>query len=156
MRLRIMAVLFVVFLAPAAARAQHWTAEEQEIIELNQECWDAWASQDLSQVEATCNEHQDARGWWTPNAAPDNGWYAKNATRWMTAVGSQEKWIYWEINPLSVRIFNDTAMIHFWATLTYRAVDGEVKTMTQKHLNIWQRSNGGWTWIGGMATPDAT
>jgi len=29
-----------------------------------------------------------------------------------------------------------------------------VKTISQKHLNIWQRIDGRWTWIGGMATPD--
>jgi len=103
MRLIIAAVLAAASLVPSATRAQHWTAEEQEIIDLNQACWDAWASQDLSRIEATCNEHQDARGWWTPNAAPDNGWYAKNARRWMTAVGSKEEWIYWEINPISVQ-----------------------------------------------------
>ena len=112
MRMRIMTVLLALFLAPAAASAQSWSADEQEIIDLNQTCWDAWASQDLTRVEATCNEHQDARGWWTANAAPDNGWYARNATRWMTAIGSQEKWIYWEINPLSVSKGDPTGSDH--------------------------------------------
>jgi hypothetical protein len=154
MRLLITAVFFVALLVPATARAQHWTTEEQEIIDLNQACWDAWASHDLSRIEATCNEHEGARGWYTPNAAPDNGWYAKNARRWMSAIGSKEEWIYFEIIPTSVRIFNETALIHFWATLTLRAVDGNVKTISQKQLNIWQRIDSRWTWIGGMATPE--
>jgi hypothetical protein len=154
MRLIVTAVLAAASLVPGTARAQQWTAEEQEIIDLNQECWEAWAAKDLSRIAATCNEHADARGWWTADVAPEIGWMVKNAERWIGAVGSKEEWIYFEIRPLSVRLFNGTALIHFWATRTYRDLEGEVQTLSQKHLNIWQRIDGRWTWIGGMATPD--
>jgi hypothetical protein len=153
MRLRPCLTLLSLLVLPAGLAAQHWTPEEQEIIDLNQRCWEAWASKDLTRVGDICNEHPDARGWWTAYAAPDLGWYAANAHRWMDAVGSKEEWIYFEINPLSVRIFNDTALIHFWAVKTARGVDGTVKEAAQKQLNIWQRIDGKWTWIGGMASP---
>ena len=154
MRFRVSLLLLAALLAPGTAQAQHWTPEEQEIIDLNQACWDAWASHSLNRVEATCNEHEDARGWLTSNAAPDRGWYLKNARRWIDAIGSKEDWIYYEVNPLSVRIFNDTALIHFWATRTVQGADSTVKTVSQKQLNIWQKIDGRWTWIGGQATPD--
>lgn len=155
MQVRVPALLFAALLVPAGASAQHWTAEEQEIIDLNQACWDAWGAADLTRVQAICNEHEDGRSWSTANALPDIGWYSKNARRWMAAVGSQQRRIYWEVKPASVRIFNGTALIHFWATRTTRMLDGTIKTESQKQLNIWQRIDGKWTWIGGMATPDA-
>jgi hypothetical protein len=152
---RLMVGLLLVGVLPVSAWAQHWTAEEQEIIDLNQACWDAWASQSVSRMEATCNEHEDGRSWWTSNAGPDRGWFARHARRRFTAIDSKEQALYWEINPLSVRVFDGTALIHFWATRTFRAVDGNVKTESRKQLNIWQRIEGRWTWIGGMATPDS-
>ena len=139
---------------PQSALAQHWTAEEQEIVDLNQSCWDAWASEDLGQVRRTCNDHVDARGWYTPDAAPEIGWFGNNAERRMAAFGSGDEWIYWEIRPLSVRIFGDTALIHFWVTRTHEDSQGNQTTQTQKQLNIWQQADGSWTWIGGMAMPE--
>ena len=139
------------FLFPQPVPAQHWTAEEQEIIDLNQGCWDAWAAEDLDAVRRTCNEHPDARTWWTPEAAPGIGWFEKNAERWGASFHPRDKWLYWEIRPLSVRIFNDTALIHFWALDAHEDAQGETTTHTWKMLNIWQRIDGRWTFIGGMA-----
>ena len=144
--------LFVVF--PLTLAAQTWSAEEQEIIDLNQSCWEAWASEDLNAVRATCNEHPDARGWYTPEGLPAVGWFAKNASRWLSVYGPRDEWIYFEVRPASVRIFDNTALIHFWAMHTHEDAQGAVTTQTQKHLNIWQRIDGEWTWIGGMAHPE--
>jgi len=149
-------LLWVILLAcaPHPLSAQSWTAAEQEIIDLNQACWDAWASEDLNAVRRTCNEHADARGWWTAETAPQIGWFAKNAERWAAASTPRDTWVYWDIRPLSVRIFDNTALIHFWATHTHEDRQGRLTTQSQKHLNIWQRIDGRWTWIGGMATPE--
>lgn len=136
---------------PVRAAAQHWTPEEQEIIALNQACWDAWAAQDLDAVRRTCNEHEDGRSWVTSEAAPGIGWFEKNAERHAAAFNRRSQWLYWEIRPVSVRVFGDTALIHFWATRTMEEQDGSVTTFSHKQLNIWQRVEGRWAWIGGMA-----
>ena len=154
MRRTLFLTLALCYLLPQASLAQHWTAEELEIIELNQSCWDAWAAEDLDEVRQVCNEHPDARAWWTPEPAPAVGWFEENAERWGAAFHPRDTWVYWEIRPLSVRIFNDAALIHFWATHTHEDLQGNSVTQTQKHLNIWQRIDGRWTWIGGMAMPE--
>jgi hypothetical protein len=51
-------------------------------IDLNQSCWDAWAAEDLGQMQRACNERPDGRHWWTPESAPGIGWFAKNGERW--------------------------------------------------------------------------
>ncbi len=154
MRVALFLTATLALTVPQSAIAQHWTAEEQEIVDLNQSCWDAWASEDLGAVRRTCNDHTDARGWYTPDAAPEIGWFANNAERWIAAFGPRDTWIYWDVRPLSVRIFGDTALIHFWATHTHEDSQGNQTTQTHKHLNIWQQIDGSWTWIGGMAMPE--
>ena len=78
-----------------------------------------------------------------PEAGPAIGWFEKNAERWIAAFGPRDTWVYWEVRPMSVRIFNDTALIHFWATHTHADAQGVLTTQSQKHLNIWQRIDGG-------------
>ena len=150
----VIAFLAMILLMPVGAVAQTFSADEQEIIDLNQSCWDAWASEDFGAVARTCNEHEDARGWWTADAVPQIGWVAKNVERWGEAFHARTDWLYWEIRPVSVRIFGATALIHFWATRTFVDDKGETTTTSQKQLNIWQRIDSRWTWIGGMATPE--
>ena len=156
MRNLALAAALVVLALPGSVRAQHWTAEEQEIIDLNQGCWDAWALEDLEAMERICNEHVDGRHWWTPESAPGIGWFSKNAERWAAVFHPLDEELYWEIRPLSVRIFGDVALIHFWATVTMRDEEGTRSTKNRKQLNIWQRINGRWTWIGGMSSPEST
>ena len=150
----VIAFLAMILLMPVGAVAQTFSADEQEIIDLNQSCWDAWAAEDLNAIARTCNEHEDARGWLTADAVPHIGWVAKNVERWGEAFHARTDWLYWEIRPVSVRIFGATALIHFWATRTFVDDKGETTTTSQKQLNIWQRIDGRWTWIGGMATPE--
>ncbi len=151
---RTLFLTLALFLPAQTLLAQHWTPEEEEIIELNQSCWDSWAAEDIAAIRRTCNEHVDARGWWTPEAAPNVGWFEKHAERWMNAFGPRDTWVYWEVRPLSVGIFGDTALIHFWATHTHEDSQGDTTTQTQKHLNIFQRIDGRWAFIGGMAMPE--
>jgi hypothetical protein len=145
----VLAALLPLVAMPAAA--QHWTPEEQEIIDLNQACWDAGAAEDLDAVRRTCNEHEDGRSWLTSEAAPAVGWFVANAERSAAAFDSRREWLYWEVRPLSVRLFGETALIHFWATRTIEGTNGTETTLAHKQLNIWQRIDGRWTWIGGMA-----
>ena len=154
MRPRVFLAFALVLVFPQTLAAQSWTAEEQEIIALNQSCWDAWAAEDIDAVRSTCNEHVDARGWWTPDAVPSVGWFEKNAERWFAAFGPRDSWVYWEVRPVSVRIFDNTALIHFWATHTHEDSQGDTATQTHKHLNIWQQIDDQWTWIGGMVVPE--
>ena len=71
-------------LLPGPLMGQSWTTAEQEIIELNQRCWDAWAAEDLNAVRNVCNEHRDARGWWTAESVPSIGWFDKNAEEFLS------------------------------------------------------------------------
>lgn len=154
MRLFAIAALAAFPFVPATASGQHWTPEEQEIIDLNQSCWDAWGNEDFAAARRTCNEHPDGRHWWTAESAPGIGWFEKNADRWAAAFHPIEDRLYWEVRPLSVRIFGDVALIHFWGTVTTIDDQGVRTTVARKQLNIWQRVDGRWTWIGGMASPE--
>ena len=149
--IRFLLPLFVLaYLIPTSSIAQNWTPEQQEIIDLNQACWEAWASEDVNQMRRICNEHPESTGWYTPNAAPVTGWFEKHGEQWVNAFYSRSNQVYLEIIPLAVSLFDNTAMIFFWATHTDEAENGELTTSYRKQLNIWQKMDGNWTWIGGM------
>ena len=137
-------------IVPTRLLAQNWTAEQQEIIDLNQACWEAWNTEDPAEMRRVCNEHPEATHWWTPNGAPTVGWFENNGDRWVEAFLSRSSQVYFEIIPLAVSIFDNTAQIYFWATSTEQDNDGKLTTTSRKQLNIWQKMDGRWTWIGGM------
>jgi len=135
---------------PLPAKAQNWTPEQQEVIDLNQACWDAWGTKDVAEMRRVCNEHPEATSWYTPSGAPTVGWFENNGDRWVDAFMSRSEWVYLEVIPLAVSIFDNTAQIYFWATLTEEDNDGVLTTHSRKQVNIWQKMDGRWTWIGGM------
>ncbi len=139
-----------VFLS-TAVYAQQWSSEQQEIIDLNQACWDAWETEDVAEMRRVCNEHPEATNWWTPNGAPTVGWFENNGDRWVEAFLSRSSTVYAEVISLAVSIFDNTAQVYFWATLTAEDNDGGLTTTSRKQLNIWQKIDSRWTWIGGMA-----
>jgi len=150
----LIACLASLVLLPVVATAQTFSAEEQEITDLTHSCWAAWVAEDLSAIDRACNEHEDARFWWTAEAVPAAGWSAKHAERWAEAFHPRTDLLYWEVRPASVRIFGDVALIHIWATATVVDDNGQTTTNSQKRLDIWQRIDGRWTKIGGMGTPE--
>lgn len=148
---RFLLPLFVfAYLIPTRSQAQNWTPEQQEIIDLNQACWDAWETEDTAEMRRVCNEHPEATNWWTSNGAPTVGWFENNGDRWVEAFMPLVSTVYYEIIPLAVSIFDNTAQIYFWATHTEKDDNGKLTTTSRKQLNIWQKMDGRWTWIGGM------
>ena len=153
--IRILLPLFVfTYLIPTSSHAQNWTPDQQEIIDLNQACADAWGTENVAEMRRVCNEHPAATNWWTQLGAPTVGWFEKNGDRWVDAFLSRSNIIYAEIIPLAVSIFDNTAQIYFWVTETSEDNDGKLTTANRKQLNIWQKMDGRWTWIGGMAVPE--
>jgi hypothetical protein len=150
----LIACFALLILVPVVATAQTFSADEQEIIDLTHSCWEAWAAEDLSAIDRACNEHEDTRFWWTADAVPAIGWVAKNAQRWGEAFHPRTNLLYWEVRPVSVRIFRDVALIHFWATYTVVDENGQTTANSQKRLDIWQRVDSRWIKIGGMGTPE--
>lgn len=149
MRTIVLTLLAGAAIVPNSASAQEWTAAELEVISLTQDCWTAWAEEDMAGVESACPDHPEAAGWSTAEDVPVVGWSEKNVRRWMQSMFPRTEPVFWEIRPQVVKIFGDTALYHFWALWTEEGPDGQLNTWTRKQLDVWQRIEGQWYWIGG-------
>ena len=146
----VLVTIVVAALSASAPLAQQWTAEQQEVISLTQNCWEAWEEESTASIESACPDHPRAVGWATSEDVPSPGWSERNLDNWATAFFPRTEPLYMEIRPLAVEIFGDTALYHFWALWTEEGPNGEVTTWTRKQLDVWSRAEGRWQWIGGM------
>ena len=86
--------------------------------------------------------------WWTLQNAPANeetdhrNWdrYRKTDTGWS------------DMRPLSVSVFDDVALVHFYGYWRAKTANGEVVTEA-KRTEVWQKRDGRWLAIGGQITP---
>ncbi len=154
MRALTLASLALLVATPAAA--QHWTAEEREVIDVNNRCWGAWAEEDMSAVVATCNEHPEAVFWFTNTAAPRTGWFEEHGKTWVTEVyWPRTDVIHFEVQPLKVSVIDDVALIHNWVLYIEEDTNGERRELRERRLDILKRIGDRWSWIGGMVSPES-
>lgn len=154
--MRALALTSLALLVATPAFAQQWTAEQQEVIDVIEACWDAWAAEDLSAINATCNEHPEAVFWLTNEATPRREWPERHRDDYLAGVyWPRTDVIYNEIQPLNVLVLDDVALVHFWALIVEEDTDGERRTIRQKRFDVYTRIGGQWSWSGNMISPES-
>lgn len=154
--MRAPAVALLALLVAPPAFAQLWTAEEQEVIDVNQRCWAAWAAEDMSAVLTTCNEHPEAVFWFANTAAPRKGWFEEHGKTWWTEVyWPRTDVIHFEVQPLKVSVIDDVALIYNWVLYMEEDTSGERMEFRERRLDIFKRIGDTWSWIGGMISPES-
>ena len=141
-------------IVPCTARAQQFTTEQQEVINFINQCWETWGTEDWAALEKTCTTDPGARFWWFAEAVPDGG--IAEWKRWAGAFWPRmEASIHYTHRPIAVDMMGDVALYYYWVTWTSADANGQVKTQTQRRLEVMQRRNGGWVWIGGSGAPES-
>ena len=108
--------LITLVLLPASF-AQNWTSEQIEVLDKVKQGWTLWSEavekRDLDFWLDEFNPTEDFNGWWTSEGAVvDNTDFDVFAKTYLLTV----KATHWEsIRPLSIRIFDNTALIYFYA-----------------------------------------
>jgi hypothetical protein len=150
--MRTLALASLLLLAAPPAIAQHWTAEEQEVLDTITECWDAWVNaldnETPDHFYNNCRSDEDALFWWTLDGAPEG----KRAVyrRWDQVREVDSNWI--DMRPVAIRIFGDVAIVYLYGYWMANTPDGP--TVTQyKRTEVFQRRDDGWTFIGAQGTP---
>ena len=62
-----------------------------------------------------------------------------------------------DLRPISIRVFGNFAVAHYFLAWAYRDADGEVVRERMIWTDVLLRENGRWSWIadhGGVVTPD--
>ena len=153
---RIILAAFVLTLATSfTVQAQTFTPEEQEIIGIVQQCWDSWAQEDYEGWAVGCPRRPEYTYWDASQAVPVRGWIGKLSRQSADAYFPIRDVIFYEVRPVMVSIFDDVAIYHHWATWTELDNNGIATTFSNKRIDVWQRVDGHWLFIGGMAArPD--
>ena len=151
MRCNLLTLGMAIFLS-TAAHAQQWSSEQEETIDHVRACWEAWGQEDVNVWDGACLTDSGARNWWMVEGVPSYG--PAEWKRWAEAFFPRiEALVHFEQRPIAVQIFGDVALYQFWATWTHVDANGQVVTMNERHLDVLQRRNGRWIFIGGAGAP---
>jgi hypothetical protein len=144
--------LGVALLMPLPTQAQQFTAEQQQVVDFIEHCWETWGTESWSAYERACRTDPTARFWWFAESVPNAG--IAEWRRWAAAFWPRiESQVHYEIRPLTVQVFGDVALYYYWASWSHVDANGELQTMAQHRLEILQRRDGQWLWIGGSGGP---
>lgn len=144
--------LFLLLL-PTPSQAQHWTAEEQELIDAIEACWATWNAErfEVAFLEV-CRPTEATTYWWTPDTAPlfaVSDWIRNLQANRENRVLSQD------LRPLRVQVSGPFGFIWFHGIRLYQSADGSREVESWRGFEVWQRTPEGWSFFGGMGTPDA-
>ena len=147
-------VLFLVLLLPSTSSAQHWTAYEQEVLTYIKKSWESWEkavrAKDhniwLDFVQPT----EDFTGWWTSDGSL---WTLEAEKRTFDEWVKGVKNFYWEnVQPLSIKVYGDVALAHFYSTYNIEDKTGKTTRMEDKRFEVYRKVDGRWRWNGAMVS----
>ena len=156
MRKTISCFLALLLITPSLLSAQRWNAEEQEVLDHVKMCWTAWteavAQQDVTPWMEQCQPADDVTAWDTSSGVLWNlEFQGREFHEWVKGVGR-----YWwqAIQPLEIRVYDDTALIWFFVTLSIEDNTGTVTRIQQKRFEVFRHFEGGWHWTGAMVAAE--
>ena len=145
----ILAAFTLVLVLPLTARAQTWSAAQQEVWDFELECFNAIVTDDL-QVRHACF-HNDYVGW-SPGA-PVPMPYSPERDEWNLARVNAK---FAEATPLNILVYGNFAVVHYMVRGTNIREDGSSQTNWTAWTDILLKEDGKWSWIadhGHLATP---
>jgi hypothetical protein len=142
------------FVLCVSVSAQSWTPEEKQIVDKSKQCWDAWEravrEKNYQIWEDFCRPAQDLQVWSTTDGSLQSlESFRTGFDGWVSGVSN----VYFEnLQPLSIRIHGDLALVYFYAT--YYVVDQEKNSTRHEdqRFEVFRKVEGEWRWIGGMVS----
>ena len=116
--------------------------------------WTLWSEavekRDLDSWLDEFSPTDDFNGWWTSEGAVwDHADFDVFAENYLRSVKAEQ----WEaIQPQSIRIFDNTALIYFYVIYHTQDPKGEWSRHEQKRFEVYRKVGGKWRWTGCMAT----
>jgi len=138
-------VVACLLLAPALARAQEWTPEQQELWAWETACWE---SRDLETTMACF--HDDFIGWGADRDQPTTK--ADRRPLFAESFETNEQ-VSLDLRPLAINIQGNTAILIYEATtVTRNKATGEETRSVERWTDVAMRDGGRWAWIADHGT----
>jgi hypothetical protein len=158
---RLVFSLMVSLCVVASVTAGDWTAEQQEVLDHVQGCWDGW---ERSVAEGNhdiwvkaCRPDPEIVWWWQGDGMPQDLDAYQRMTKW--ELETQERVIYSDFRPISVKIHGSTAIVANYGYAAWIDKNGKRIVTQDQRLSVLQKKSEGWTFIAEMvigvtAAPD--
>lgn len=132
---------------PMIAAAQTWTAEQQDIWELEEQQWQMAKDKDLTWIDKMV--HPNISYWDADQPGPQN---RASLARWSRYNSAASTVLEQELFPISVTITGNLAVAQYRYTVVREDYKKERVTVTGRYTDVLLREGGRWlfiTWAGG-------
>jgi ketosteroid isomerase-like protein len=142
--MRVSLTLGVALLMGASvARAQSWSAEQQEVWNFEQSQWKRGAEKDMTWVEEMV--HPAALAWGNAAPAPQN---KASIARWERYNSGNATTLEQELFPLGIVVQGNVAVVHYRYTVASENSKKERKTVNGRYTDILIKEGGRWQFLG--------
>jgi hypothetical protein len=134
------------------AGAQGWSAEQQELWQLEQQQWKLSAAKDLSWIDTMV--HPNLRYWGTGSPMPRDKASLKHWARFDSDSGTV---LHQELFPISATITGNVAVVQYHYMMVSENYKKERETVTGQYTDVLIKENGRWmfiAWAGGDIKKD--
>ena len=134
------------------AGAQTWSAEQQELWQLEQQQWKMSAAKDLSWIDTMV--HPNMRYWGIGSPMPRDKASLKH---WSRFDSESSTVLQQEIFPISATITGNVAVLQYHYMVASENYKKERETVTGQYTDVLIKENGRWTfiaWAGGDIKKD--
>lgn len=133
---------------PSALHGQEWSAEEQDLFDHIETCWESKALEDYAETVKICNISGDIVYWPASESEPPSGldWHFEANERVFEAQDLVED----EFRPLRVARHGETFLVFYLGRRVYTDSSGGRVEARWKGLDVWERGGSGWTMVAGM------
>lgn len=142
-------VVAFVFLAPLTARAQEWSAEQQEVWKFVEESWVADTSEDVTWVERMV--HPDFMGWGTSYPMPRD---RETYSRWNRYSDEAANTLIYSVYPVAIVVEGNTAVALYYGSIVEEDVKGDRETSHFREVDVLVRENGEWKFLSWMGADE--
>jgi hypothetical protein len=138
MRSLLLGIVAVLIAVPVSA--QQWTSEQTEVIDQLKECWDIWV-EDLADTGPNAWHDRcatDDVSYWNRGSI---GGVLADTRSWDVVQQYEYKWV--DIRPLSIKVYDDMAVVQFYGY--WSETQGEGRVITEaKRTEVFVRVNNRW------------
>jgi hypothetical protein len=128
------------------------TAEQQEILNHVQGCWDSWeesvAEGNHDIWVKTCRPDPEIVWWFQGDGMPQDLDAYQRLTKW--GLETQKRVIYSDVRPISVKIHGSTAIVANYGYAAWIDKNGKRIITQDQRLSVFQKKSEGWTFIAEM------
>jgi ketosteroid isomerase-like protein len=140
------------FLAVSAPLfAQEWSAAQKEVWQVEETLWKLSASGDVEGFLSY--SHPDYVGWINVSPFPQN---KERASKFISYGFKTNKIQVYDISPLSIKLYGNVAIVHYYYCETYKDFEGKEKNEIGRWTDVFMKQGDKWLLIGDHGGPTSS